>query len=222
MRKLLLVSAFMLLLLLPGAGVAQQVTPGPPPPSPHPGHVVNYWYSPVFYQPASAGLAAPGVNTIVCSFGAIMQNITLSALGGRITTLHAGGNVQFALYNTGSWGRPSTLVAATASITTASAAAVNGTVSPSVPAGNYWFCENTDDATVTLTAQSSASSFIASPFVGAAAQGSAGTGPATNVTGITLAAQAFGTWPAFASNAAWTEITSNIAPYIVYKVGSVP
>ena len=60
---------------------------------------------------------------MVCSYGAVMQAITLNALGSRITTLHAGGNVQFAIYNNGSWGRPSTLVAATASVTAAACGA---------------------------------------------------------------------------------------------------
>jgi len=185
---------------------------------PHPGYIVNNWYSPVGYNAAAATPVLNGANSVTCSFGIVPQSVTASTLGGRITTLAAGGNVQFAVYTNGAWGRPSTLVAATGNISTAAAGAVNGVASAPLPAGNYWFCQNADNATVVLTAQGGST---ASPYVGSAAQGSAGTGPALPILGVSTA-QTFGTWPSFTSGTVWGEITTAIAPYLLFKVASSP
>ena len=136
-------------------------------------YVVNNWYLPLAMR--SQRPARPQRAPIPWSvdMALLMQAITLNALGSRITTLHAGGNVQFAIYNNGSWGRPSTLVAATASITTAAAGTVSAAIAAPIPPGSYWFCQNTDDATAVLAAQAANSN--ASPYLGSASQGSSGT-----------------------------------------------
>ena len=213
-----------LLLLLPlafaASANAQQVSPGTAMIF-HPGYEVNNWYVPAWYGQAAASPAANGQNTVNCSFGSVLQTLTISTLGARIQTANSGTNLQLAVYNNGSWGRPGTLVVATGNISTTSTGAVNAAASASLPAGNYWFCSNADNAVVAISSQGTAALGPAQALVGTATQGSAGTGPAALATGISVA-QAFNTWPTFASNTAWADVVSAIAPIINFKVASVP
>lgn len=188
----------------------------------HPGYVVNNWYLPVGYGAPASASGNTGIGTAICSYGAVMQKVTINALGGRVTTLAAGGNVQFAVYNAGAWGRPSTLAASTASVSTAAAGIVSGAASAQIGPGSYWFCQNVDNVTVVLTGQTTVNPVgIGSPYIGSASQAAAGTGPAIITVGISVA-QAFGAWPAFSSGTAWAEVATSTAPYVEFKIGSVP
>ena len=190
-------------------------------PNLHPGYVTNYWYSPFAYAPNATTPGTPGANVIVCAYGYIFRPITINSIGSRVTTLAAGGNVQFAIYNTGSWGRPANPIVSTGNISTATAGVVNGAVSASLDPGNYFFCQNMDNATSIMQAQASTTVTFPTFFLGNIGQGSAGSGPAAAVPGFQIA-QPFGTWPSFSSNTTWVDISTVSSPYIGFKVASSP
>lgn len=204
-----------LMALVPSAH-AQSVSI-PQPPIFHPGFVAGNWYLPAFYTALAATPAVNGANTVNCSFGSLLRPATISAIGNRITTASAGGNVQFAIYDNGSWGRPGNLLVATGNVSTTSTGVVNGSAAISLPAGNFWWCQNSDNGTVALQSQATGSGNTAQSYLGAAAQTNAGAGPGVNTTGIAFS-QTFGTWPTFTSSTSWTEIQTNIAPYIAFRV----
>lgn len=206
-------------LLFAGGATAQPQSP--PPTVFFPGYVVNNWYSPYLYNTNATTPVAGGANVAFCSYGAVFSSITISQLGSRVTTSSAGGNVQFAVYANGSWGRPSTLIVATGNITTAAAAVVNAAVTKSLSAGNYWWCQNADNATVVMSSQGTSVWTGATSYLGAIGQGSVGTGPASPIPGISIA-QTFGAWPTWTSGTAWAEVSAASAPMVAFKVNSVP
>ncbi len=101
------------------------------------------------------------------------------------------------------------------------AGAVNGAVAVSLAPGGYWWCENVDNGTVVMQAQSNNSVGPATSLLGDVSQGSAGTGAASPVTGIQIA-QTFGTWPAWTANTVWTEPVGSVVPYVLFRVANVP
>jgi hypothetical protein len=187
----------------------------------HPGYVANNWYSPYGYNPNAPAPAAVGAGVMACSYGAIFQPVTINTLGSRVSTLSAGGNVQFAVYANGSWGRPSAPVVSTGNVSTAATGIVSSAVAASLAAGSYWFCQNADNGTVVMAAQAANTVSFATFYLGSAGQAAAGTGPATPNPGISVA-QAFGTWPTWTSATAWTEVATASAPYVGFKVASSP
>lgn len=225
MKKLVAIAAF----LWSFAAAAQNLVLIPPSaapgipglgPLPHPGYVVNNWYVPWpgMAVPGS-GWANPGANKVSCSFGSVLQTLTISNLGVDITTLSGGGNIQLAIYNNGSWGRPSTLVIATASITTAATGQLSAAAAVQLPVGGYWFCSNMDNATAIIVAYSGIQG-MAQAQLGGTPQGHI-INASTGTTGVVVA-QTFGTWPAFTSGTAWSDINTATSPDIAFEVNSVP
>ena len=220
MRKL----SGLLTLLLGGTALAQ---PLPPPGGGlqvqtglHPGYVAGSWYIPLFqHNAAGASWVNPTAGRIVCAYGAVAQTLTINALGAYVTTVGAG-NAQWAVYTNGAWGRPSTLVVATPSVSTNAAAGQSGTVSQQLPAGGYWWCQNMDNATAIVIAFAAVSStmqgYVGTPGLNALL--------ATNGVGDGIfIAQTFGTWPtSFNSGTSWTITATASVPVIGFKVASIP
>lgn len=185
----------------------------------HPGYVVNRWYTPVITGHVTGGNAS-GTGNLVIVPGRLRQLITLSALGVRISTANAG-NVQAAIYaHDPATGKPTgTALASTASMSTASAAAVNAAVSIQLSPSLYWWAINIDNATAALTSMSIISLGM-SQQIGSATQANLTTGAAG--LNAYYVAQTFGTWPDLTS-ASFTELnTANWAPVVQFKVASVP
>jgi hypothetical protein len=186
----------------------------------HPGYVVGYWYLPGLVGAiATSSWLNPIANRVTCSPGSISQTITVASVAGYVATASAGGNVQWAIYNSGSWGRPSTLAVATSSISTATTGVLTGAVSKQLSPGNYWWCQNIDNATAIVVTYS--------PIV-QLPQGIVGSSVASTVITASAAvsgvytAQTFGTWPSFTSGTTWVDSGPYTVPSIGFQVGSVP
>jgi len=188
--------------------------------SDHPGYIVNNWYLPYALTSFVASIA-PGANSIRLFPAFIKHRVTISALGLRVATLSAGGNVQVAIYaNNPATGRPTgTALVSTASMSTAAVANVNAAASVQLEPGLYWFATNCDNGTATF-AGAAASTVYVGAVIGSATQGNDLLGTQT-LLGLSVA-QTFGTWPDLTS-ASFTEVlTSGSVPLPQFKVGSVP
>jgi hypothetical protein len=182
-----------------------------------PGYIVGNWYMPTI---GVGGGAAPGAGSIRLYPGYIKQLVTINSLGFRISTGSAGGNVQAAIYaNNPATGRPiGNPLASTASMSTTSTGSVNATVSIQLQPGLYWWASNCDNGTAVFVSASGAFSPL-SFMIGNSAQ-------AVDLTAVagfvgTSVTQTFGTWPDLTS-ASFSDFTSNSAPIVQFKVGSVP
>jgi hypothetical protein len=191
-------------------------------PNTHPGFVANNWYQPYGYPAPAGSPLTPGANKIVCGYGTLWYPVTLSAIGANVVTNDAGKRFQFAIYSDGAWGRPSALVTSTPDITLAGTGVVNGAVSQAIPAGGYWFCENTESASAVITTGAGGTAGVSyTATIGSASQTSI-IGATIGLTGISVA-QTYGTWPAsFASSQSWTEVQTAIVPILVIKVATSP
>ena len=185
----------------------------------HPGYVVGNCYVPLWqHNLAGAGWVSPTAGRIVCAYGGIAQTITISNLGASLQT-SAAGNAQWAIYNNGAWGRPSTLVVATPSVSTSGTLAQTGAITQQLAAGNYWWCQNVDNATAVMYSYAALTALMTATVGSAAVNSVINTGAST--AGIFIA-QTFGTWPNFNSGAAWSSVTTASVPVMVFRVASVP
>ena len=181
----------------------------------HPGYVSGNWY--IGDIGGYTAGAAPGLGSIRAYPFYLQQPVTINALGLRVTTLSAGGNVQAAIYaHNSATGRPTgNALASTASMSTASAASVNSAVNVTLPAGIYWFATNCDNATSAFAGISSGLSFISST-IGSATQSNVISASPNGISGVTVS-QTFGTWPDLTS-ATFTETTSgSTMPMVQFK-----
>ncbi len=170
----------------------------------HPGYVSGRWYLPWGIDgTAGPGAAIATANARLFPFF-VPRSFTLSALGCRITTAAAAGNIQLAIYaSSTTTGLPTTLVAHTASISTTSTGVVNSAVvegsgSVSIPSGLYWMAINADataGATVVCQAPAAATLTRIMSAIGSATQSDISSG-ANNVIGQHSVAMAFNTWTA--------------------------
>lgn len=189
-----------------------------------PNYVVGDWYLPVMSNASTAGGNVNVAGTIYCVPGRIEQSLTIETFGARITTAAAGGNMQVALYNLGSWGRPGTLVVASGSMSMATANS-NVSATPvggnkSVAAGNYWWCAAADNATGAWLGLASGSTVLG----GSMTVGSSNQALITNPqqSGVSTTGT-FGTWPNFTSGTTWTDIGNIVhSPLVGFQVFSVP
>lgn len=193
----------------------------------HPGYKVDNWYHAGRLGPTGTGVA-PGADKAICYPGSFEQVASLSAIGASVTTLHAANNFQLAIYKNGLWGRPSSMVAATNDMSTATAAPVVGiftdaTFKPQLhPGFTYWFCFNTSSASAIFQAQGTGAGTMppAAALIGAALLPTALSATAM-VTAVSVP-QTYGTWPTWTDATAWSEVTTVIAPLIAFKVGTLP
>ena len=194
----------------------------------HPGYKSSVWYLPSgpFVAPAASG--GPTAATAYCSPGQIGGNsaVTITALGIRITTLGSS-NIQLAIYNdnASSPHRPGTLIDSTPNIVDTSAAPVSGSLNAThqINPGWYWFCIQTNDATVRYLAHSNSQDTLMPVFIGSSTLGNVVAAGVSNTTGgvsTTTGVTGFGTWPDFTA-ATFTEV-GNIGPSIAFQFSSVP
>jgi hypothetical protein len=162
-----------------------------------PTHIAGNWY-----VTEGGGLvlgAAAAANQIRLAPFIVRKAITISQLGGRLTTGSASGNCQLAIYaNNAATGRPTgNALAVTGSISTTTAAAISADITGAdvtLQPGIYWSAVNVD--------ASGASAVFLGPAASAALGGrlignsTLSTAMAGNVAGANLlVAQTFGTWP---------------------------
>lgn len=180
-----------------------------------PAYVSGNWYFPAYTGQVSAG-AALAANSIHCTSFMQPAPITITALGVRITTLAAAGNLQLAVYaNNAATGRPtSTALASTASITTASTGPVNASASGTIPTGENWMCVNADNATVVL--QTSPLAISGQGWITGSATQANTSGASTTAALIITTAQTFGTWPDLTS-ATWAEANTISYGLLMFK-----
>jgi hypothetical protein len=184
-----------------------------------PGYKVANWYLPYGYAPVTGIPAATGGGVMVCTLGSVSQPITIDTLGTASITTDNTKRVQLAVYSNGSWGRPWTLLASTGDITMgAAAASLSGAALGTVPQGPAWFCLNTESATAVFRSQTAITQVVGPALIGSTSL-SMVVG-AASTAGISIS-QTYGTWPAsFNSSAAWTEVTTNIVPWIAFKISA--
>jgi hypothetical protein len=108
---------------------------------------------------------------------------------------------------------------ATASITTASAAAVNAAVSVQLDIGWYWWAINVDNSVVCVSSVT-ANNQALSAYAGTATQGNALTSSAT-LCSLNFS-QTYGTWPDLTGQTFTESTGSNLAPIMQFKVASIP
>lgn len=189
--------------------------------SDHPGYIASNWYLPMGATGTVVTGGNPGANNIKLFPGYIKERITINALGVRVATLSAGGNVQAAIYaNNAATGRPTgNALASTASMSTASVANVNAAVSVQVEPGLYWFATCMDNATATLAALSNTSTIGMTVLVGSATQANdlAGGG----LVGLTVSGT-FGTWPSMTGQTFTENNNTSAIGLVQFEVGSVP
>lgn len=185
------------------------------------GYKVGKWYIP----PQTGGVSGPTVavaNSIRCFPNPIKQRVTINALGLRISGAAAGGNQQIAIYACNpSTGYPTgTPLVSTASISTTATGSLNAAVSFQLqPNTVYWFCSNSDNATVTNTQIVSFGGEIAA-LMGSATQ-NLSMQNGISLVGTTVS-QTFGTWPDLTS-ASFTDVAGPVSmPAIQFKIASVP
>lgn len=175
---------------------------------PFPAYIAGNYYLPPGVT-VGAGTAPP-VNTIRCVPFQIFQPVTIQAIGTRITTLSASGNVQFAIYaNNAATGRPTgTALGATGSLSTtltgvfsAAPAGGNFTLQP----GTYWSAVNQDNSTAAYRTNATGQSFTTA-LIGTATEASI-TNASTSAALTISTAQTFGTWPDL-TGASFTETTA--------------
>lgn len=185
------------------------------------GYVAGRWYIPFGVSGVANG-TAPGAGAMRLFPWVNKQRTTLSALGVRVTTTSAGGNVQAALYAADPVtkrpiGPP---LASTASMSTTALTAVNGAVSVQIDPGLYWLATNCDNATAAFTSLSNLN-LTSQQLVGASTE--------TGAAGILSAslsfqfAQTFGTWPDMTGQTPTETVGStSIVPLVHFSIGSIP
>jgi hypothetical protein len=205
---------------------------------PHPGYITNFWY----LQPNMGQIAdsnAMPANKIDCKYSAIPKLVTIKSLGVFISTIGTT-NIQLAIYKNAS-GRPSTLIANTASIADngstgiASAAIAASQIGPGGGAGgkDIWFCVESGDATVKMHTESTTDSSLTASFIGSATasdiiggSSATGTGIECSGAGCTGGSSTFGTWPATLAGSTWTIVSApnqgNYIPVQIFQVQSSP
>lgn len=186
----------------------------------HPGYIVGNWYTQLEATITSSG-GAPGAGSIRLYPAFLKERVTINALGIRVNTLSAGGNVQAAIYATNSaTGKPTgTPLVSTTSMSTAAAGNVNATVSVQLEPGMYWWASNCDNGTAVFESLSNGGPMM-SALIGSTTQSSvlqSGGG----LNGLSVA-QTFGTWPDLTSGSFAEVIASSTVPIIQFKIGSVP
>lgn len=185
------------------------------------GYVVGKWYLP----PQTGGLSGPTLavaNSIRCFPNPIKQRVTINALGLRVSALSVAGNQQIAIYaHNAATGYPTgTALVSTASISTTLTGSLNAAVSFQFqPNTVYWFCSNSDNATVTNPQIANVGGEIPA-LMGSATQ-SIDMQNSITVIGTTIS-QTFGTWPDLTS-ASFVDVAGSVSmPAIQFKPASIP
>lgn len=206
--------------------------------NPHPGYIANLFYAFSGQASTTATGNAVAANIIRCAYGFVPKAVTVSALGVHVITAVAAGNFQLALYTSTAAG-PGSLIAATASGSTTSAADVSPALSANKQIGpggtdggrDVWICANVD--TTAGTGSVNFNALNASSLLSAAYMGGTTVSNAVLNNNIVAAktcsgaacqggSSTFNTWPASLATSTWTDSTGSTQPAIVMKVFSFP
>lgn len=205
---------------------------------PHPGYVANLFYGFGGQAATTATGNAVAANIIRCAYGFVPKTVTISNLGVHVITAVAAGNFQLALYTSTAAG-PGSLIAATASGSTASAADVSPALSANKQIGpggtdggaNVWVCANVDTTAATGSVNFNAlnaSSLLSAAYMGATSVSNAvlnnNVVAAKTCSGAACqgGSSTFNTWPASLATSTWTDSLGSTQPAIVMKVLSFP
>jgi hypothetical protein len=166
-----------------------------------------------YFHPECIGVSANGAasanGTIRFTPGFIRTPVTISALVARITTLAAGGNIQYALYaadpvTNKPTGAP---LFTSASLSTAAAAAMEAAAALTLKRGVYWFGVQADaSGAAAVLAGVGATSTGFTALVGQPSSANL-VQPANNIIGY-IKTGVFGTWPTLTGNAATDSLTA--------------
>lgn len=173
------------------------------------GYQAGRWIMPV---PGNFGLGSGlTANTIQALPFEVKRQVRVSGLGGRIATVAAGGNVQFAVYDSTAAGVINAPLRNSASLSAGTAQFVSDTSIASfllLPGNIYWWAVASDASPVMQAVLNSNPNFAR--IIGADIASVSGSATAT-ISAYSYAAT-FGTWPNL-SAAATTAITNNRNAY---------
>lgn len=198
----------------------------------HPGYIANNWYTPTNMNGTIGSGAAAVANRVVCTYGEVLSKITIGALGTRINTTSAAGNIQLAVYQS-SAGRPGVLVGSTASISTTTAGPFSSSITSaqvglgSANGAQLWFCLNSDNSTVVVTGvttlgTATSSKIGSATLVNVVSNSFVITGVACTGANCTGGSSTFNTWPATLVGSTFADVIASTAPTIGFQVTSVP
>ncbi len=204
---------------LPNTIVGNPVFTGTPTfPASFPGYVSGNWYQPLPVPQTAGGTALNSATTIVGFYGTLEEACGVANLALDITTSLAASSFQVAIYQNGSWGRPSTLVAS-ASGSAAATGVIAAPVVANLAAQGYWWLYAASGASNIALGQSVSQGNPTLGYIGTSSSGAAlGTG--TLAAGVQTTGQTFGTWPAFTSATVWTSPTTTIVPVVAFQVST--
>jgi hypothetical protein len=177
---------------------------------------------------AGVSSSTVGSNSIRCYPGFFYERSTIGALGARINTVSAGGNLQVAIYASNfTTHRPTGLpIASSASLSTTTAGAVSTTLNTS--GGSIalstngpqllWWCSNFDNNTATANGSSG------TPAMSALMGGTSTQANLQNTSAILSGVstpQTFGTWPDLTS-ATFTDQLTVVWVNVQFQISSIP
>jgi len=178
----------------------------------HPGYVAGRWY---WASASAVGFSAAAANQIRLHPFVLSQPVTVSDLSSRLSAT-AAGSMQIAIYAADATTHmPTTLVAASASISTAAAGPVSASVGSAVllQPGLYWQAVNIDNAAASYQQTHNAYGPASGYLMGAGTLASLAN--AGFVSSVLTVAQTFGTWPSLTS-ASFTE-APGLGPVIGFR-----
>lgn len=183
-----------------------------------PNYVANRHYLP-FGVTVTTSVVAPGANSIRLFKARVLQDCVVDLAFMRVIAAQAGQNVQAAVYNDDTTtGYPGTLVANSASMSTASAGAVSAALAATLYADRfYWFASCCDHATPTFNSQLVAAMNLGSAVIGGVSS------PGNAIAGVPVGlsfAGAFGAWPDLTGQS-FTEIGTASIPIVGFRVASL-
>ena len=196
--------------------------PGPLTLSPtalHPGYTGGgIWYLPMGYSAQGAG-AAQANGTAVLYPAFVAGAVSIAQLGANVTTLHAAGVFDLAIYNPNpaNFQRPGTKVGSVTGMSTAAQTFVAGSLvegNKTIQQGVYWFYFNTSDTTARWASVAGSQQWM-SQMIGSATGTTAVSSGAFSLT----VAQAQGSVPADLTGIALTETAgaNNLWTLIAFK-----
>lgn len=158
--------------------------------------VSGSWYWAEIYWSTQAG-AVFSITTTYARAVYIPNAITIQAIGAYIQTAAASGNCQFAIYASNANGRPTgSVIAQTANISTTTAGAVSGSITPVALAANtiYFFAAMCDNTTIQFKSVNTVDTYNGYG-VGATTLADLNESTTTAVIRFTIGGQTFGTFP---------------------------
>jgi len=185
----------------------------------HPGYIAGNWYMPM-YSSSATGIALP-IDSIRCLPFVLLQPVTITNLGLRVTT-GAAGNIKCAIYaNNAATGRPTgAALASTANMSSASAAMVSAAIaetSVTLQPGIYWQCVWVDTNNAIVCRTQTAAVGMTPQLIGSATEATINNATTSSIFTIACA-KTYGAWPNMTSES-FTEATGTANATLHFKAG---